>query len=433
MTTVSSFGKLSALPHQIVTIHHKDQIRHHIQRSMEQGIAYGMGRSYGDVCLNPNGQIWMTSNLDRFIAFDEKTGLLQCEAGLTLQTIQQLMVPRGWMLPVTPGTQLITVGGAVANDIHGKNHHQFGTFGHHIHRLILQRTDGQTLACSQTDNADWFAATVGGLGLTGFIVEVTIQLRPIVGPWLKTETMRYANLAAFFQYADQSETDWEHTVAWIDCAHKHKQRGLFMRAKPCQSTGKHHSTKRTLTLPITPPFSLVNPCSLRLFNAAYYHLKSSQTKPKIKHYTAFLYPLDYLSQWNRLYGPKGFYQYQSVVPRDVSHEATHAMLKAIEKANDGSFLTVLKTFGDKPSLGMLSFAKAGTTLALDFPNKGAKTEQLFARLDAIVKEAKGRIYPAKDARMSQAMFEQGYPRLHEFIKYRDPGISSAFAKRVMGD
>ncbi len=433
MTNISSWGRLSAYPHHMIPMHHADHIDSRMQLSPQQSIAYGMGRSYGDVCLNPHGSLWMTHALDRFIAFDDTTGMLQCQAGMTLQTIQQLMVHRGWMLPVTPGTQHITVGGAIANDIHGKNHHQWGTFGHHVHDLVLQRTDGQIIACSQRENKDWFAATIGGLGLTGLIVQATLQLRPIPSPWLTTQTIGYHHLNAFFQHEAQSQAHWEHTVAWIDCTHKKRQRGLLMHAKPCHHHAQKPPKKRALTLPITPPFSMVNRISLRLFNLAYYHLNAQSKQTAIQYYTDFLYPLDHISQWNRLYGPKGFYQYQSVVPPETSFDATQAMIQTIAQANDGSFLTVLKTFSNRPSLGMLSFVREGTTLALDFPNKGAKTQQLFARLDAIVKEAKGRIYPAKDARMPKAMFEIGYPKFNTFMKYRDPGISSAFSRRVMGD
>lgn len=433
MTQVTSWGRLSAASHQTKMIHHRDQVRTQLMQQDHQGIAYGMGRSYGDVCLNPQGVLWMTRNLDRMIAFDAETGLLRCEAGLLLHTIQTLMIPRGWMLPVTPGTQWITVGGAIANDIHGKNHHRYGTFGHHVRAITLLRTDGEIITCGSEEKADWFAATVGGLGLTGFIVEATIQLRRIIGPWLNTHITPYQDLKTFFNLADQSEADWEHTVAWIDCTARQKSRGLFMCANPIAQDHEPKPMKKHLTVPLTPPCSVINRMTLRLFNTVYYHLKARYSGPCVQYYAYFLYPLDHVSQWNRCYGPKGFYQYQSVVPSHVSYDATQEMLKVIARAHEGSFLTVLKTFSDKPSVGMLSFAQAGTTLALDFPNRGQRTQRLFSQLDAIVKEAGGRLYPAKDARMSPAMFEAGYPHFKAFLKYRDPGISSAFIRRIMGE
>jgi FAD/FMN-containing dehydrogenase len=395
------------------------------------GIPHGNGRSYGDVCLNPEGVLWHTIGLDHFIAFDQSTGRLVCEAGVLLRDIQRLVIPCGWVLPVTPGTQLVTVGGAIANDVHGKNHHVLGSFGDHVQRIRLLRTNSQTIECGPQDKADWFAATVGGLGLTGIIVAAEIQLRRVAGPWLDTETVPYANLDEFFQLADESEADWQHTVSWIDCIST-GGRGLFMRGNPTDPGDRPEPKGRKLTMPIVPPVSLVNPLTLRAFNMTYFNLKKWQAGRAIAHYESFFYPLDNLLEWNRIYGPKGFYQYQSVVPREVGQEATQAMLGEIARSGEGSFLAVLKTFGDRQPVGMLSFPRPGVTLALDFPNKGERTQKLFERLDAIVREAGGRIYPAKDARMPRELFEAGYPRLNEFMKYRDPGISSGLSRRLMG-
>jgi FAD/FMN-containing dehydrogenase len=391
-----------------------------------------MGRSYGDACLNPQGTLWLTTGLDHFIAFDDRTGRLVCEAGVLLCDIQRLAVPRGWILPVTPGTQLVTVGGAIANDVHGKNHHVLGAFGDHVQRLTLLRTDGETIQCGADERPDWFAATVGGVGLTGVIVQAEIQLRRIPGPWLETETIPYANLDEFFQLADDSEAQWEHTVSWIDCIPGSGGRGVFMRGNPVAAKRQPAPPGRQLTMPIVPPVSLVNRLSLRPFNMAYYHLKKWRAGRAVTHYEPFFYPLDNLLEWNRMYGPRGFFQYQSVVPRGVARDAVQSMLQEIARFGDGSFLAVLKTFGNRTPVGMLSFAQPGATLALDFPNHGEHTQKLFARLDAIVTEARGRIYLAKDARMPRALFEAGYPRLPEFLKYRDRGISSGLSRRLMG-
>lgn len=432
MRPVSSWGRLSADPHHVVGLSDPRKVREALACGGAPGVAHGMGRSYGDACLNPQGTLWLTTGLDHFIAFDDRTGRLVCEAGVLLCDIQRLAVPRGWILPVTPGTQLVTVGGAIANDVHGKNHHVLGAFGDHVQRLTLLRTDGETIECGPHERSDWFAATVGGVGLTGVIVQAEIQLRRIPGPWLETEALPYANLDEFFQLADASEAQWEHTVSWIDCIPSSGGRGVFMRGNPVAAERQPVPPGRQLTMPIVPPVSLVNRLSLRPFNMAYYHLKKWRAGRAVTHYEPFFYPLDNLLEWNRMYGPRGFFQYQSVVPRDVARDAVQSMLQEIARFGDGSFLAVLKTFGHRAPVGMLSFAQPGATLALDFPNHGEHTQKLFARLDAIVTEARGRIYLAKDARMPKALFEAGYPRLPEFLKYRDPGISSGLSRRLMG-
>lgn len=431
MRQISSWGRLSAQAHEVLDLSDRRRVSDALA-THHPGIAHGMGRSYGDVCLNPGGVLWNTTGLDRFIRFDEATGKLVCEAGVLLRDIQRLVIPRGWILPVTPGTQLVTVGGAIANDVHGKNHHVLGSFGDHVQWIRLVRTDGEIIECGPQLRPDWFAATVGGLGLTGVIVEAEIQLRKVASPWLDTETVPYANLDEFFHLADDSEAEWEHTVSWIDCISGGGGRGLFMRGNPTDAGDRPEPKNRKLTMPVVPPVSLVNRLSLRPFNMAYFNLKKWQAGRAITHYEPFFYPLDNLLEWNRMYGPKGFFQYQSVVPREVGQDAVQAMLREIARSGDGSFLAVLKTFGNRQPVGMLSFPQPGVTLALDFPNKSARTLKLFGCLDAIVREAGGRIYLAKDARMPCDLFEAGYPRLKEFLKYRDPGISSGLSRRLMG-
>lgn len=433
MQPVTSWGRLSADLHHVVGLHDPSRVKELVGHGPHPGLAHGMGRSYGDACLNPQGTLWVTTGLDHFLAFDDSTGRLVCEAGVLLRDIQRLAIPRGWMLPVTPGTQLVTVGGAIANDVHGKNHHVMGSFGDHVQRLTLLRTNGEVIQCGPDEQPDWFAATVGGLGLTGVITQAEIQLRRVAGPWLDTETVPYANLEEFFRLADDSEADWEHTVSWIDCITGGGGRGLFMRGNPSHAGDRPAPQGRgKRTMPVVPPVSLVNRLSLRPFNMAYYHLKKWRAGRAMAHYEPFFYPLDNLLEWNRMYGPKGFFQYQSVVPREAGQDAIQAMLKEIARSGDGSFLAVLKTFGNRQPVGMLSFPQPGVTLALDFPNHGDRTHQLFERLDAIVREARGRIYLAKDARVPRELFEAGYPRLAEFMKYRDPGISSGLSRRLMG-
>lgn len=429
VSRVSSWGRLSREPHQVVGLASTERVASQMA-GRTPGIAFGNGRSYGDICLNPGNTLWMARGLDRFIQFDETTGRLVCEAGVLLRDIQRMAIPRGWMLPVCPGTQLATVGGAIANDVHGKNHHTFGTFGDHVLRLQLVRTTGETLGCGPDTNADWFAATVGGMGLTGVITIVELQLRRVPGPWIRAQTLPYTSLDEFFRLSEDS-TDWEYTVSWIDCLSS-RGRGLFMRGNHTEASGGVLPPGRSLTMPVQPPVSMVNGLTLRPFNWAYFNLHKGRTEPATVHYEPFFYPLDNLLEWNRMYGPRGFYQYQSVVPMAHGRDAVQAMLAAIARSGEGSFLAVLKTFGERVAPGMLSFPAPGVTLALDFPNRGERTRRLFMQLDAIVQEAGGRLYPAKDARMSRTLFEAGYPRLQEFLPFRDPGISSAMSRRLMG-
>lgn len=432
MTKIQSWGRLSQSEHHVYPLITPQKTIRSLKKLPQPAIAHGMGRSYGDVALNGNGNLYLTTALNHLISFDLSMGLLHCEAGATLQDIHRCLIPQGWMLPVTPGTQMITVGGAIANDVHGKNHHAFGSFADHIRYIKLLRTDGEIIECSPHSQPEWFFATVGGIGLTGIILEAKIQLRSVKGPWIHSETLPYHNLDEFFTLSDSSEKDWEHTVSWIDCMNGANAKGLFSRGNLANEHIQAEPQIKDKTFPITPPISLVNKLSLPLFNFAYFHGNSLKKQPQIVHYEPFFYPLDAMHEWNKMYGPKGFYQYQSVVPKDVGKEATQDMLKAIKKSGEGSFLAVLKTFGDRESGGLLSFPKPGVTLALDFPNRGEKTLKLLNELDHIVQQAQGRLYLAKDARMPRSLFETGYPRFNEFLKYRDPGISSEMSRRLLG-
>jgi FAD/FMN-containing dehydrogenase len=397
-------------------------------------LPYGNGRSYGDSCLNDGGALLDMRGLDRVLNFDRSTGTLRCEAGVLLADILSLVVPIGWFLPVTPGTRFVTVGGAIANDVHGKNHHCTGTFGQHVLRLALRRSDQGIMLCSPTENAELFHATIGGLGLTGAILWADIQLRPIANPGVDSETIRFANLGAFFDLSEESDRDYEYTVAWIDCLARGKSlgRGFFMRGnhaapqkRPPSPPGKTH------TFPIEPPFPLVNAWSLRAFNTLYYRKQLARMQRAITHYEPFFYPLDGILHWNRMYGRQGFLQYQCVVPSDSAKESIRALLETIAAAKSGSFLAVLKVFGDRRSPGLLSFPRPGVTLALDFPNQGQRTMDLLNNLDKIVASSGGAVYPAKDARMSGDHFRQYFPRWEEFQRYIDPRFSSSFWRRVM--
>lgn len=397
-------------------------------------LVQGNARSYGDSCMNHGGVVASTRFLRRFMQFDADTGLLQCECGTQLADVLNLVEPQGWFLPVTPGTKFATVGGCVANDVHGKNHHLEGSFGRHVTRFALRRTDGTVLICSPTENTGWFNATIGGLGLTGFIEWVELQLKRVPNSAINLETIKYNDLATFFALSAESEHSHEFTAAWIDCLASREKlgRGHFLRGNHAKITQpKPAASKLKLAMPLDPPLSLINSLSLRAFNSLYYNRQMQERNFATVHYDPFFYPLDFVHDWNRIYGPKGFLQYQCVVPNDVSYDATREMLERIAAANSGSFLVVLKVFGDVPSPGLLSFPRPGATLALDFPYQGNKTLHLFDQLDDVVVQAGGAIYPAKDAHMKADHFKLFYPNLETFTQYKDPGISSSFWRRVM--
>jgi FAD/FMN-containing dehydrogenase len=429
---VSSWGNIIRAPHVVYEL----QGRHDPFPTLPPAstvLPFGNGRSYGDSCLNAGGALLQTRSLDRFIRFDRETGVLACEAGTLLAEILHLTVPAGWFLPVVPGTCYVTVGGAIANDVHGKNHHVAGSFGRHVRQLELLRSDGARLTCSPADNSDWFAATVGGLGLTGLVTWAELQLRPIRGPRLDADSIRFANLDELFSLCAELERDFEYTVAWIDCLGRGKRlgRGLLQCANHGQQrVSSEPVTDKKMAVPFAPPVSLVNALSLRVFNTMYYHRQRGRRRRTSEHFQGFFFPLDRILNWNRLYGPAGFYQYQCVVPMSVAREATGELLDTIARSGSGSVLAVLKRFGSLVSPGMLSFPREGVTLALDFPNKGAAVERLFRSLDLIVSAAGGALYPAKDARMPGTLFRSGYPRWQVFANYIDPACSSSFWRRT---
>lgn len=429
---VSSWGRLARIPHQWAPLADRVQAPIVIGRTQGAGLAFGNGRSYGDVALNAGGTLWATRGLDRFISFDADHGILECEAGTLLKDVIDVALPRGWFLPVVPGTRFVTVGGAIANDVHGKGHHRTGSFGDHVEQLVLLRTDGTRLECGPLQQADWFAATVGGLGLTGVIESARLRLRRVSGPWLDTQTLSFDSLDGFFELSGSSAHEWEYTVAWIDCARNRDgaTRGIFFRGNHA-AIDERAAVRRPRTFPFTPPISLVNRLSVRLFNQLYFHAHRRRRAYARQHYLPFFFPLDNLLEWNRIYGPRGFYQYQCVVPAATQRDAVRELLRCISASRSGSFLAVLKMFGDRTAPGLLSFPMPGTTLALDFPNEGERTLKLFDELNAVVLEVGGRLYPAKDACMPRQMFERGYPRLAEFLAYRDPGIASDMSRRLL--
>lgn len=395
-------------------------------------LPYGNGRSYGDSCLNPGATLLGTRGLDRFIAFNAQSGVLECEPGVLLAEIIDLTVPQGWFLPVVPGTRFVTVGGAIANDVHGKNHAQAGSFGDHLLELELQRSDGQRLVCSPQVNAPWFQATIGGLGLTGLVVRARLQLRPVDGPMLDVETCRFGRLADYFSLVRETGAS-EYHVAWVDCLARGARlgRGVYAHGgHAAGAAGTRPAARQRLGMPFTPPFSLVNGLSLRAFNALHYRRAPAVPLRKQQHYGSFFFPLDGVANWNRMYGARGFVQYQCVVPPAQAEAAVAELLDRVAASGQGSFLAVLKQFGRRAASGLMSFPRAGTTLALDFPFHGASTLALLDALDGVVRAAGGAVYPAKDARMSPEMFQASFPGLEAFRAYVDPKFSSGLWRRV---
>jgi FAD/FMN-containing dehydrogenase len=395
----------------------------------------GMGRSYGDVCLNDGNTLLLTRGLNRFIAFDPSTGVLRCEAGVTLAEILEFALPHGWFLPVTPGTKFVTVGGAIANDVHGKNHHVAGTFGRYVPRFGLARTDGTRLECSQTQNADWYSATIGGLGLTGLIDWAEIQLKRVTSRMIACESIQFHGLEEFVALSEQ-KSGCEYTVAWADCVRTNRKaiRGIFMFADHDRSPGPPKVTpKLKLAVPIDLPGFVLNPVSVGLFNTLYFHKQLKKHVATLIDFEPFFYPLDSVLHWNRVYGRRGMLQFQCVIPSSNGLTAMREILDVVQKSGLASFLSVLKIFGSLPSPGMMSFPMPGITLSLDFPIKLNKSFSLFDQLGEMTRAAGGRIYPAKDARMTPAQFRAFYPNYLDFARYVDPRFSSSFWRRVCAE
>ena len=385
----------------------------------------GFGRSYGDSCLNEGGQVVSCTQMNGIERFDPETGIILCQSGVTLEQIIDFCLPYGWFLPVSPGTKYVTVAGAIANDIHGKNHHRGGTFGCHVLSFELVRSDGRMLRCTPEENAELFAATIGGLGLTGFILRAQVQLKRVTSAYIDVVSIQFGNLEEFFAISKESATGYEYTVSWIDCVASGASlgRGIFMRGNHA-TDGRFHVKKRRL--PIFVPFDMpswfLGPTFVKLFNDRYYSRPKSGTVP----YGPYFYPLDAVGKWNRIYGKRGFLQFQCVVPREGIRE----LLQIVAESGRASFLAVLKEFGDVKSPGLLSFPRPGITLCLDFPMEGQVTLDLFARINQLVAEWGGAQYPAKDATMSATQFKSYYPQWERLEKLRDPNISSGFWRRV---
>lgn len=366
-------------------------------------IARGNGRCYGDAALGE--AIFSTAKLNKLISFDRLNGIIECEAGVLLSEILEVIVPQGYFLSVTPGTKLISLGGAIASDVHGKNHHSEGCFEHCVLDFKLMDEKGIIITCSRELNADKFWATIGGMGLTGIILSARIKLKNIESAYIRQETIKANNLHEIFQLFEESE-NWTYTVAWIDCLQKGNNigRSILMRGEhalkaelpPKFSENPFRLKKKFCpTVPFYFPGFVLNKWTVKAFNFLYFN---KQTKKEIKNiidYESFFYPLDSINDWNKIYGKNGFIQYQMVIPKDKGEEGMKKILETIANSGQGSFLAVLKLFGKNNPLAYNSFPFEGYTLALDF-KLNRELVQLVNNLDKIVEEFGGRIYLTKD-------------------------------------
>jgi FAD/FMN-containing dehydrogenase len=430
-----SWGRYPAYDATLKPLHWQGDFPAAIAGVHTGALAVGMGRSYGDVCLLKDGTLLPTTSMDRLLAFDTATGLLTAEAGITLAQILAFAVPRGFFLPVTPGTKYVTLGGAIANDIHGKNHHVAGTFGSHVTQFELVRSDGTRLHCSPTENPDYYAATIGGLGLTGVITWAQLRMKPIVTRMIDYQGIQFHGIDEFLELTQQA-ANVEYTVSWIDCTStgKNFMRGVFMQGDHSQVPAPlKPSAKPKLVFPFELPGFALNRMSVGAFNALYFHKQMKPRVSALQDYEPFFYPLDIALHWNKMYGKRGLLQFQYAMPWEHAREGTVAVLQEVAKSGLASFLAVLKVFGDVPSPGMMSFPKPGITLALDFPIKPEKSFALFDRLAAMTLEFGGRLYPAKDARMTAPQFQAFYPQWETFARYKDPALTSSFWERVTGE
>ncbi len=387
-------------------------------------IAHGAGRAYGDCALNAEGTAVLTAGLAGVLSFDPVGGLIEVEPGVTFRQLMAAYLPQGWLVPVSPGTGFATIGGAVANDVHGKNHETAGSFGQHVTALDLLTPDGTTRTIGPHAEPALFHATCGGLGLTGVITRIAFRMKRVPGPGVAVRSQRVADLDAFLAAMDEARTA-TYAVGWIDgCARGGALgRGILETAEPCGGACPGATLRSGLRVPLDFPAMALNPTSIAAFNALYYRRAPAAGRMATVPYGMFFYPLDALRDWNRIYGRRGFHQFQNVVPFASGRAALRELLEVIAASRRASFLAVLKRLGPAaPDAGPLSFPQAGYTLALDFP-AGPGIEALYAELVAITLRHGGRVYLAKDALLSAAAFREMYPRwgaFREVLEMVDP-------------
>ncbi len=369
-----SWGRYPRYGGHVVPMHWQQDFPANIAGLHNGVLPVGMGRSYGDSCLLKDGNLVETTGMNRLLAFDPETGVLIAEAGMTLAQILDFAVPRGFFLPVTPGTKYVTLGGAIANDIHGKNHHVAGTFGSHVSRFELVRSDGTRRVCSPTSDPDWFGATIGGLGLTGMMTWAEVRLRPIVSRMIDYEGIQFHGIDEFLALTEMYK-DVEYTVSWIDCASTGKNfaRGIFMLGDHSRVPGDlKPSPEPKLVFPFDAPGFALNHTTVSMFNTVFFH---KQMKPRVKalqDYEPFFYPLDKVLHWNRMYGKSGLLQFQYAIPWEYAREGTIAILTEVAKSGLASFLAVLKAFRGCAVAGVAELSAAGDHVGLGFSDQGGR-------------------------------------------------------------
>jgi FAD/FMN-containing dehydrogenase len=426
-----SWGMYPKVKNTVLKFDKEESLRQIIAEYHEL-IPYGYGRSYGDSALSSN--IINVKPKDFFIDFNEKNGLLHIQAGVLLSEILEHYVPKGWFLKVTPGTKLITIGGAIASDVHGKNHHVEGCFSECVEEFKIMLADGEVVTCSKEAIPDLWKATCGGMGLTGVILDAKIYLKKINSQYIDQTTIKTRNLKETFTAFEEYQ-DKPYSVAWIDCLAKGDEIGkCLLMVGDFRDDGKlNYKLKAQKSIPFNFPSFALNNWSVRAFNWLYYgKAKEGVSKQRVDIDT-FFYPLDAIGHWNRIYGKNGFTQYQFILPKETSYEGLEEILTAISNSGKGSFLAVLKLYG-KANENWLSFPIEGYSLALDFKIEKGLFE-LLDKLDEIVVKHKGRIYLTKDVRVSKETFEKGYPHIEQFKTYRkenkmDSKFQSYQSKRV---
>lgn len=378
-------------------------------------LARGLGKSYGDSSLAPT--IISSKFFNHVLEYDDKTGVVRCGAGVTLAELLDLFVPRGWFPRSTPGTKLISVGGAIAADVHGKSHHREGCFSEHVISLTLMLANGETVSCSRETHPELFKATCGGMGLTGVILDATFQMRRIDSAYLRETTYKAVNVEEALALIEEHE-ETTYSVAWIDCLSTGSKlgRSLLIVGEFVDDGRLESKSGKALSVPFEFPSFALNRHTVAAFNTLYYNRVRQVRTERIVHFEPFFYPLDSLLDWNRIYGKTGFLQYQFVLPKEKGKPGMTEILSRIAESKRGSFLAVLKAFGTAND-NYLSFPMSGYTLALDFKIEPGLFEFLD-ELDLVVSEYGGRLYLAKDARMSEAMFKRGYPQWETFMDIR---------------
>ena len=423
-----------------------DELRSESLESITGGatLSRGLGRSYGDSSLpaRPGAQVANTTAADRILFFDPASGSLRVEAGFSLFELVRHFLPRGWFTPVTPGTQFVTVGGMVASDVHGKNHHVEGCFGEHVEALRMRLADGRILDVTEENEPDLFRATLGGMGLTGHILEVQFRLKRVPTPWIYGESEQVGDFDTLVERLREASREWPYTVSWADSVRKSGQlgRGLLMKgrwAEPHEAPVHPPEIRRSIAVPFDLPRWVLAPWSMQLFNYLLFHRHGADVKRGIEHPQDFFYPLDMIRHWNRIYGPEGFVQYQCVLPVDRDPGVARRFFEILTRAEVGSFLTVIKDCG-KEGKGTLSFPQPGISIACDIPMRGASTRRLVDALNEVVVSVEGRIYLTKDSLTRREHYERMEPRLEMFRRVRakwDPErrLKSAQSVRVLGD